>query len=189
MPMSQSHLTTQLSRRFVLETQISLTYTDMCFARPWNYTMESWELLPNLRGGHSYPELTRSCSFMHYYGTADGSHVVSAPWARWGNADLPQRAGCGWTVPLTAAGGLSICFCLVCSERFFSSTGAGKGKVWTGAGVLWHAASLRTQRVGIQGLILTLPSELFETKQVWATRIWYCFSPGDSLVALPNTEE
>lgn len=34
MPMSQSHLTTQLLRRFDLETKISLTYTDMCFARP-----------------------------------------------------------------------------------------------------------------------------------------------------------
>lgn len=46
-----------------------------------------------------------------------------------------------------------------------------RGRYGLAQGALWHAALLRMQRVGIQGVILTLLSELFETKQVWATRI------------------
>lgn len=38
MPMSQSHLTTQLPSKFVLETQISHTSLT-CLARPWNYAI------------------------------------------------------------------------------------------------------------------------------------------------------
>lgn len=56
MPMSQCHLTTQVSRRFVLETQISVTYSDMCFTRPRNYTREGeLEAAARATNGHSYP--------------------------------------------------------------------------------------------------------------------------------------
>lgn len=197
MPMSQCYLTTQVSRRFVLETQISLTYTDVCFARPWNYTTEG-ELKAAARAtnGHGYPMNL----WLHDSGAADGNRGAagrqSAPlgWLPLWPGEEVQ--GYHWgqdadvVLPLTSAAGLSLTFFYFCPKCCtFSQAGMlERGWYWLLWWVLWLPP--HSECTGEWGY-RTWPQHSWvgylEASQ--ATWINCCLFPRDSLWSLLNREK